>query len=65
MYLRDLSYEIAGDDVYDFFRGYSEVLTVERTVSSDFSLRWEPDSPEGEPALFSDCLWVRVQNLIS
>ena len=34
VYLRHLPYEVAGDDVYDFFSAYGEVLIVERTVSS-------------------------------
>ena len=29
VYLRDLPYEVAGDDVFDFFGAYGEVLTVE------------------------------------
>lgn len=36
VYLRDLPYEVAGDDVFDFFGAYGEVLTVERSVSPDF-----------------------------
>ena len=36
VYLRDLLYEITGDDVYDFFSAYGEVLAVERIVSYDF-----------------------------
>ena len=36
VYLHDLRYEIAGDDVYDFFSSYGDVLTVERSVSTAF-----------------------------
>ena len=36
LYLRDLPYEVASDDVIDFFSTYGEVLTVERSVVADF-----------------------------
>ena len=36
VHLRDLPYEVAGYDVYDFFSTYCEVLTMDRTVSSDY-----------------------------
>ena len=36
VHLRDLPYEVAGYDVYDFFSAYGEVLTMDRTVSSDY-----------------------------
>lgn len=42
MYLRDLPYGVASDDVLDFFRADGDVLTVERSVSSDFpSVHWK------------------------
>ena len=36
MYIRDLPYEIASDDVIGFFFSYSEVLTAERSVAAKF-----------------------------
>ena len=36
VYFRNLPYDVAGDDVFDFFGAYGEVLTVERSVSPDF-----------------------------
>ena len=36
MHLRDIPYEVNGYDVYDFFSAYGEVLTIDRTVSSDY-----------------------------
>ena len=36
IYIRDLPYEVASDDVIDFFSTHGEVLTVERSVNSDF-----------------------------
>ena len=37
VYTRDLPYEVASDDVIDFFSSYGEVLTAERSVSAKFS----------------------------
>ena len=36
VYLGNLPYKVDGDDVYDVFSAYGEVLIVERTVSSDY-----------------------------
>lgn len=36
LYLRDLPYEVATNDVIDFRSTYGEVLTVERSVAADF-----------------------------
>ena len=36
IYIRDLPYEVASDDVIDFFSTHGEVLTVERSVNADF-----------------------------
>ena len=36
VHLRDIPYEVNGYDVYDFFSAYGEVLTIDRTVSSDY-----------------------------
>ena len=36
LYLRDLPYEVSGEDVFDFFSIYGEVLTVERSVAAEF-----------------------------
>ena len=36
VYIRDLPYEVASDDVIDFFSSYGEVLTAERSVSAKF-----------------------------
>ena len=36
VHLRDLPYEVAGYGVYDCFSAYGEVLTMDRTVSSDY-----------------------------
>lgn len=38
VYLRDLPYEVGGDDVFDFFGAFGTVLTVECSVSPDFPL---------------------------
>lgn len=35
LYIRDLPYEVASDDVVDFFSSFGEVLTVERSVAVD------------------------------
>ena len=35
LYVRDLPYEVASDDVVDFFSTFGEVLTVERSVAAD------------------------------
>ena len=35
LYIRDLPYEVASDDVIDFFSSFGEVLTVERSVATD------------------------------
>ena len=35
LYIRDLPYEVASDDVIDFFSFFGEVLTVERSVAAD------------------------------
>ena len=37
VHLRDLPYEVAGYDVYDFLSTYGEVLTMDRTVSDPLS----------------------------
>ena len=34
--MRKSPHEVAGYDVYDFFSAYGEVLTMDRTVSSDY-----------------------------
>ena len=36
VYLRDLPYEVAEENVSDFFKTYGEVLAVERSVSAEF-----------------------------
>ena len=36
LYLRDVPYEAASDDVIDFLSAYGEVLTVECSVAADF-----------------------------
>ena len=36
VYIRDLPYEVASDDVIDFFSSYGEVLTAERSVAAKF-----------------------------
>ena len=36
VYLRDLPYEVADENVSDFFKTYGEVLAVERSVSAEF-----------------------------
>ena len=36
LYLRDLPYEVSGEDVFDFFSIYGEVLAVERSVAAEF-----------------------------
>ena len=35
LYIRDLPYEVATDDVVDFFSSFGEVLTVERSVAAE------------------------------
>ena len=35
-YIRDLPYEVASDDVINFFSSYGEVLTAERSVAAKF-----------------------------
>ena len=35
LYIRDLPYEVASDDVVDFFSTFGEVLTVERSVAAE------------------------------
>ena len=41
VYIRDLPYEVASDDVIDFFSSYGEVLTVERSVAAKFTNLWQ------------------------
>ena len=36
LYIRDLPYEVASDDVIDFLSTHGEVLTAERSVNADF-----------------------------
>ena len=36
LFIRDLPYEVASDDLIDFFSSYDEVLTVERSVAASF-----------------------------
>ena len=36
LHIRDLPYEVASDDLVEFFSNYGEVLTVERSVAANF-----------------------------
>ena len=46
VYIRDLPYEVASDDVIDFFSSYGEVLTVERSVAAKFTNLWQSNSQD-------------------
>ena len=70
--LRGLPYEVAGYDVYDFFSAYGEVLTMDRTVSSDYPSLCDENRiveivlKESLPCVLTGCgvesrIWYREQ----